>query len=68
MGYFLLPTNGNEHPLWALLVHLFKNGKYTGEGTLYGVVYRQRTLWVMRCGINQCYDWSTEMRSVARAE
>jgi len=38
----------------------------TGEGTLCGLVYRQGILWVMRCDINQCYDWFMEMRSSAR--
>jgi hypothetical protein len=62
-----LPTNDNGTSFVGIAVHLFQNGKYTGEGTLCGLVYREKTLWVMRCGINQCYDWFTEMRGVVQA-
>jgi len=49
--------------------HMLQNGEYTGEGTLCGIsLLRERTLWVMRRGVNQCYDWYMGMRSVVQAE
>jgi hypothetical protein len=62
-----LATNGTEHPFVGTAVCLFQDGKYTEEGTLCGLAYRERTLWVIRCGINQWYDWFKETRSVVQA-